>query len=126
MAEIAAKSKRLDEDHTFYVDASQGYYFHTYAQARKYAIKCLMQVFLHQKKNPRRNSEYYINIDRAYEYKRVIQRGFKPTTSFYVKVWLMKTGDSFIIRESPYYSNFTEKETKLSRDKALEYARMQI
>ena len=127
MAEIAAKSKRLDENHVYYVDWYDGYYFHTYAQARKYAIKCLVQWYLEHKKNPKKvSNEYRIRINRANEYKRTIQKGFTPYPEWYAVVTMEKVKDSFIIRDLPNHSTFTPKKTTLSMDKALDYARVQI
>lgn len=125
----ATKSKKLDADHLYYVDWYDGYYFHTYAQARKYALKCLMNWYLEHKKNPKKvSNEYRIRINKARDYKRTIQKGFSPYAESYVVIFMEKIGNSVEINEKPngYSSNFTPKSSKIPLDKALDYARAKI
>jgi len=123
---IAVSSKRLDADHLYYVDWYDGYYFHTYSQARKHAIKCLMELYLSRKKEKKTKVsypygvEYEIRINKVKGYASTIKMGYTPYAEPYAMISIEKKGNSFIITDS---GEVPKKVTKLPLEKAVDYIR---
>jgi len=123
---IAVSSKRLDADHLYYVDWDEGYYFHTYSQARKHAIKCLMELYLSRKKEKKTKVsypygvEYEIRINKVKGYASTIKMGYTPYAEPYAMISVEKKGNSFIITDD---GDVPKKVTKLPLEKAVDYIR---
>ena len=123
---IAVSSKRLDADHLYYVDWYDGYYFHTYSQARKHAIKCLMGLYLSRKIEKKTKVsypygvQYDIRINKVKGYASTIKMGYTPYAEPYAIISIEKKGNSFIIIDD---GDVPKKVTELPLEKAVEYIR---